>query len=265
MNTHFLMRRISLPFVLACLILAVSTHAQQQPKAGTVEGMGATVDSIQIDATSGVATVRITNISTKDITAYNLSLDVVYSNGRETHTERQTDLLGLMLTIQAAPPGAFPSNGSFHPGETREETVSVAGSASYGAASRVNGTVDAVVYADRTADVKNEAALKRILANRRAAAQASIEALKIIRGNLANANVVDPISASVSGVKQLLAQAKAQPGRLLDTEVLSIISDLNGLSRTPSASRGKSLEEYVTKREARTAKMLASVQIGGDK
>ena len=55
--------------------------------------VGAAVENIRLEDGSKAAFIRVVNNSGKDITAFNLSVDVTFKNGKASHFEHTTDFL----------------------------------------------------------------------------------------------------------------------------------------------------------------------------
>lgn len=60
------------------------------------------------------------NSSNKDITAYVISFNVTYADGRTNRSELLVDLLPLMITKMDQFPASSLGDGAFHAGEARE-------------------------------------------------------------------------------------------------------------------------------------------------
>jgi len=131
------------------------------PQARSASIAGVIVDSVRYDAAQNATIITVSNVSHKDVTAFNL--DVHFRDGQ--YMELTRELLDADF---------------FHPGTTTEVPI-------YGK-QEAKPVVSAVVYADKSAEVSNERALLHIVKDREENALGYEKAAEIIEANLG----VDP-------------------------------------------------------------------------
>ncbi len=164
-----------------CLAFAIRTSGQAQFQKVVV--------TWNYYAQPKMLVLHLTNNSGKDITAYNISVRNKYADGTQDDqgsSQTTSELLGGLIAAQMAkgtPSEKFTerSNNIFAAGTTRDqpipETKDISG---------VDAVVDVVIYADRTKDVENEDALKRIWAGRQRELLATQKVNQIIHNALAD-------------------------------------------------------------------------------
>ena len=174
--------------LLACMLLIAAPCLASQ--------IGASVQNISLDPSKSTATVRMLNSSSKDISAYTLAIDLSFANGKTIHDERLEDYLPI------------PENAKklWHPGTSRELVVPAGTSTPI---AKTEAKVVAIIYADRTADVDNEAAYQRMIDSRKGRAAAMAEVVKALRTAVANSAGPHPSEKASNSIKQLLYEAKA--------------------------------------------------------
>lgn len=220
--------------------------------------IGAEPKKLSFDPKTGSTVIAVTNISNKDITAFNVSVDAVYANGRKVHSERLVDFLPRMISKSEAGDAA-PAAGALHPGGGEEERISSSPSLPDGTQlDNVDVTIDVVLYADNTATVHNRAAFDRIVSTRRARATTTNRIVAILRKHLSPSEG-DPIGASSRELTQLLLQARARPEELLDTDVLATMDDLQHAPQ--SSNKRDFLSQYAARMQQRGALAGASLQV----
>jgi hypothetical protein len=188
--------------------------------------VGAAVENIRLEDGSKVAFIRIVNNSDKDITAFNLSIDVTFKNGKASHFEHMTDFL----------PGII-SGGreALHPGNSYEVRIDIqAGTELLSASAKL----DVVAYADLSADVdKNQDALVRLVGARKSDALAQERSAEIINAAAADTVSPDPVGLAIRQLRQVAEQIKGRSTELSETKLGSIIADLENRSAQAAFER----------------------------
>lgn len=153
--------------------------------------------------------LHLTNISGKDITAYNLTVRNKYADGTQDDpccgVQSSSELLGGLIAAQMAK--GTPSeeivergNNTFAAGTTRDQTVpeskDIIG---------VEAVVDVAVYADGTKDVQNDGALMRIWAGRQRQLLALQKVNQFIQSSLAD-QTEHPAAAALTELADYSAQ-----------------------------------------------------------
>jgi hypothetical protein len=159
------------------LVVPASSFAQQAPYTSTI---GLAVKAT-FDQNRHVANVELTNITTNPITAYNLTLHTIYSDGTSSDREMLEDFVSSLPLEGRVPSTRNQQIGAIKPGATRflEIAPTVRGN-SPEATQGLEIQPDAVVFSDSTTTGPNGAALDRIFAyrtERRDSLRAWLEAL----------------------------------------------------------------------------------------
>lgn len=203
--------------------------------------IGAVVDNVRFEKGTRLAFVRIVNNSNKDITGFNLSIDVTYQNGQQYHYERMVDLLQSIILRQRL---GLDDDGALHPQGRYEERLDLPSrGSSDNLAVAVSAKLDVVAYFDATADVvENGAALARLSSFRRNCIIADQKAAEIINAAAANTVTPDARGMAVNQLRTLMEQAKHKTGdHASETELAVIIADLE---RSGSEKGKSSLIQY---------------------
>jgi len=185
----------------------------------------ADVRQVSFDPKTGIVVFEITNFSNKSITAFNLSYDITYANGRVSHGERMVDYWPAMMAhIEEG--DLSPGAGALHPGGTARETIGSRPSWDGSALQSINAVLDVVVYDDNTAVVTNKDVLGRVTAVRRARAKTIAKVDAIFQKQLASQKR-DSTAALESDLNSLLSESKSNPGDLDSGEVVNTLDNLH--------------------------------------
>jgi hypothetical protein len=158
--------------------------------------VGAVVQSSDYDAAKGVTTIHIVNTSSKEISDLDLSIQVTFPDG--TVSTAGGSFFGLDFLE-----GIIQGKGGLAPGATVDQEFT-------GQTGRVQATVDLVAYADGTADVLNEQALKDLVANRKARVRALQKVNELLNDALANPKEQHPSATVAAQLKSLVEAIKRQ-------------------------------------------------------
>jgi hypothetical protein len=139
--------------------------------------LGAKIESVSFDELGRAATVRIRNLSDKDITAFDLVIQTTSPGKRPSASDFSYRLKDLVFGIQSGVAEGI------HPGGTYDEVVNVA-------SRNANIDLDVVVYSDATAEFSNREIFLGIMAQRQAATDAAKETEEIIRSSASKADAV---------------------------------------------------------------------------
>jgi hypothetical protein len=208
--------------------------------------LGPVVENVRFEKGSNIAVASIANVSGKDVTGFNLSIEVTYQDGRQFSYERLVDLLPRMLSYQNQ---ELPDNGTLHPGDRWEERLDLPSrSGANNTAIAVSVKLDVAAYYDHSVDVENEPALLRLAAVRHNRALADQKAAEIISAAAANNVTPDPVGMAVTQLRAVLEQARRKKGEHeLEVELMAIIANLE--SRKSDTSRSD-LRSYATRKNA---------------
>ena len=169
--------------------------------------IGAVVQTWHYDVTTKQLTIRIANTSSKEITAYNLSVAIRFVNGTSNSSEMTEDLLPLMATVSVVNSDELRQqygNGTFGVGTTRDQVIPQTQDVR-----DVYAIVDVVAYADRTADVQNARAFNHLVAARKGMLLAVQQANGVIKQALGSP---DPNAAAAKELTRLADVSKGRSG-----------------------------------------------------
>lgn len=162
-----------LPYLaLAVLSLACTFTLRAGPPGAVVQGW-------HYDPAKNALTVHVVNTSDKDITVYNLSVTVKFTDGTQSSSELYNDYLPLMASIKVSPGlAAKYGNGTFTPGSSKDEIIL---NPVPKPISNVIAEVDVAAYSDGLVDSFNKQALAHVLARRKGELLALQKANQIIK------------------------------------------------------------------------------------
>lgn len=230
--------KVKLPLLLLVLAVFLSTmHAQNS------SNMGVVVQSTDDNPGASVATVHLLNISNKEVTAFNLSVQQTLPDGKtfkpSAHTE---DMLGAYLLKGKA----FSPNSTFDvqmgkilvqiPKPVDEKLV-----------------VDVVVYADGTAQVQNQDRFKDIMDQRTAHFRTLEKVDEAIEKVLADPAAEHPAASVVARLKAVLEDDQKKA----DTDNKAIIQGNGSPGEVQLESQIRNFTRLVNRnQEAPLAEML---------
>ncbi len=182
----------------------------------------------------------------KDITAYAVSVDAIYANGRKDHSEKMEDYGPFLASKREV----------LHPGHTSDQPDSWAVMPT-NPLRTVEVKVVSVVYSDQAADVQDEGAFQRIVEHRTSVARALQKSADIIKSALADTTNEHPSAKAANDIKELLYQAKVSHSTDTDKAYLQGTSDELQKAPLKSAERGISERSYLTERLAQLQEEVA--------
>jgi hypothetical protein len=257
---------LAIPFVLTTA-MQISNAAIAQSKSRESAGSSLGVKTTTAyDSEKNVANIVATNISGRDVTAYDLSIDVAYEGGLKDHHELMIDRLNLLINaIQRGEtnPVAFPA------GTTHEEPF-VPNTVPGHTVSSVTVKVDLVVYADRTVEGNNSDALQRLVNSRTADGSAMGEALAVVKKSLASGKE-NPSAAAREELQLFHSAPISKDGGMQisrENRLKAVMDDLDRISRQAadhklSMPESDYLKDYVATRTQRMSIMLAHADLKG--
>ena len=204
------------------------------------------VENVHFEKGSKIAVAIITNTSAKDVTGFNLSIEVTYQDGSQFSYERLVDFLPRMLSYQNQ---ELSDSGTLHPGDRWEERLDLPSHrGANNVAIAVTVKLDVAAYSDHSVDVENEPALLRLAGVRHNRALADQKAAEIISAAAADNVTPDPTGMALTQLRAALEEARRKKGeRELEVELMAIIANLE--SRKSDASRSD-LRSYATRKNA---------------
>lgn len=247
----------------AIVVLVLSIFALGQNFASPVSARGAGAELLQWDTKANTAVVRVTNTSAQDITGFVLAVTAVHANGKMDRDERMTDLVLTMIPKQAIGQKSPVRDQLLHPGENREETVSLTATPE-NPIIHVDVRVEVVTYVDETAEVANEDAFGRLLAERRGNLLARQRTLEIINKTLSNPAAMHPIADAIAHLQALHVRPSTQQDVSLNGELASVIRDLQNIAERSiehDSNGSRSLRDYAATKQKEWALLSAHTEL----
>jgi hypothetical protein len=241
--------------ILGMALVFASTASAQSPP------IGAVIQTQHYDPAANSVMVRIVNNSHKDITGYNVSIKETYADGRVQNHEMLFDYVGRIVLVQEMKGTPDEKqihelfgDGLFHAGETRDEMLPVSPNLK-----DYQAVVDAVAYADQTAEASNKDGLGRLLSHRKAEVASLQAADGIIKTALADPNDTNLPSTAAKKIEDKITVWNAQKHTQLDFEpeaLSGVLNDLKAMSSNPNANKRDALSQYAAQKEKRIATLL---------
>ncbi len=221
--------------------------------------LGAEVQTWHYDPQTHIVTVRIVNTSQKEITAFNLSLEVTIP-GLVSRYQVMHDFLGAATVLDRFKGTPYEQHLI-----ARGHQASLAVGGSYDEKVPVQPgfkdfkvVLDVVAFADKTAEATNPAALQRLIQQRTAMATSIQKANELIAAAIADSTDMNPHATASSRVQKMLSAWKATTHYdvidMNEGELLGIIQHLN---QVPSFKGDLSETEYLQTYMAMKAKEQA--------
>lgn len=230
--------KVKLPLLLLVLVVFLSTmHAQNS------SNMGVVVQSTDDNPGASVTTVHLLNISNKEVTAFNLSVQQTLPDGKTFKPSANTeDMLGAYLLKGKA----FSPNSTFDvqmgkilvqiPKPVDEKLV-----------------VDVVIYADGTAQVQNQDRFKDIMDQRTAHFRTLEKVDEAIEKVLADPAAEHPTASVVARLKAVLEDDQ----KIADTDNKAVIQGNGSPAEVQLESQIRNFTRLVNRnQEAPLAEML---------
>ena len=216
-------------FAVLCIVPAPAALAQVK---------GAVVQTWTYDPTHNppLVTVKIVNISHKDITAFNLSIKETYADGRVEQHEMLEEFLGKIIFFKERPGNVRngSEDGTLHAGAVWDEKLPVQPELI-----DYQAVLDVVTYMDGTAEATNNDGLQRIIDERQATAASERIATEIINSALADANDTTPDMTAAKKIQDRATVWKAQQHTKLDLDAVLLESIANELKALSSRNLNK--------------------------
>jgi hypothetical protein len=220
-------KQVVLTIYLCIAVFGQSSFFSAQTIKANAVGTGAIVENIQFDNDMTTAVVRVVNNSAKDITGFDLSVDLNYKNGETKHSEMLVEFLPKMVSLQSQGKDVGPGEGALHPGNAEEVTVNLVPPSAKNQLASARIQVDMVAYRDLSADGQNERALLRLSNMRKERALADLKAAEIISAAAANTITPDPRGMALKQLRELHDRAmKSGDSGSFAIEIENIIQDL---------------------------------------
>ena len=237
------------------LLLVRPPLSYAQPNSASI---GAIVDNVQFNREMTTALVRVLNQSGKDITGFDISVDVRYRNGRTKHFERLVELLPKMVFQQVVHDSPTLGEGALRPGNIEDVTINLVPSADKNLVLSADIKVDMVVYLDLNAEGQNQEAIGRLIALRKGHVDADIKAAEIISTAAADTVTPDPRGMALRQLRQLQSE---QEKRNDDTGGFSI--ELQTIIHDLERDQNVDLKSYARQRNKDAIVKLSHTKIGG--
>jgi hypothetical protein len=241
-----------LPYIMFMLLLALTVPLRASPP------IGAAVQTWHYDPQTNLVTATVANVSHKDITAYNISIKETYADGHVNSHELLCEYAGMIVFVREVKGTADEADirkqfgdGLFHPGESRNEIIGV-----QPGLQNFEAVVDVVAYTDQIAEATNNAALQRLLEERKASVASTQMANEIMKAALADPNDPNPAATAATKLEDRITVWKAQQHTTVDFEpgvAKGVIEELRAISSHPSTNKRDALTQYLAKSEKRIA------------
>lgn len=242
--------------VVLTLILTCVGWAQTPP-------MGVVIQTWHYDPATGFATIRLNNVSGRDITAFNLSLVEKFADGTSLSTDDGTDFLQGMEAIKENPElGLSGRNGSFQAGTSYDLRLGGPGTP---AITNVIAVVTVVAYADNTADVQDQRAFARIGARRTGKALALQKINDTLNQALVTSNPKQTALTELEKLRQVASvsvygsdEQTAAMNSALRTNISRLSKEINAVHKNQTDK--EFLEERVKLHEGRIKTLTPRLQ-----
>lgn len=142
---------------------------------------GARVDRVIVDESSRTVTVTVRNMSDNPITAFDLVIHTFSADKQSDMSDISFRLEDLLLGISAG------KSAGIRPGETFDEVI-------HGVAANMAIDLDLVVFSDASAEFTNREMLMRVMAARKAIADANNRTKEIIRTASTKEEAIDQLT-----------------------------------------------------------------------
>ena len=241
--------------LIALLLLVPLPLTYAQPDSATI---GAIVDNVQFDKEMTTALVRVLNQSGKDITGFDISVDVRYRNGRIKHFERLVELLPKMVFQQTIHHSPVLGEGSLRPGKIEDVTINLVPPTDKNLVLSAEIKVDMVAYMDLSAEGQNQEAVGRLVALRKGHVEADMKAAEIISTAAADTVTPDPRGMALRQLRQLQSE---QEKRNDDTGGFSI--ELQAIIHDLERDQNVDLKSFARRRNEDAVVKSSHTRIGG--
>ena len=215
--------------------------------------IGVVVQSSHYDSAKQVITFNLLNTSHKDVSAYSMLVLVTHPDGTIGTWEYGGDFLPHIIAT---------GGGAFAPGATLTVDVPV-GQQEVQTAS---ATVDVIVYADDTADVRNEQVFASITSARKGRMVGLQKANEILQAALADPNDPHPSITVAAKLKALAKQYETNPPKGYEDAGLGLLDAATNISNAPKSPTGRSdkedayLQALIKRHQEHIALMLPHTQ-----
>jgi len=181
----------------------------------TAAPVGASVQGVRYDPSNNTAWISLANNSKKFITGFSLALRFVYVDGPKDHGHFIEDFPGKADSKQEELGAAWSGEGTIRPGEVRDVEYAVPPATTANPILRIEATVAAVAYSDRTADARDGKAFESLVSIRKERYLAYRDTAQILRKALSHEDDPNPLRSALTELEQLRDRCKA--GRTEDS------------------------------------------------
>jgi hypothetical protein len=209
--------------------------------------IGAAVQAWRYDPQSNAVTVRIANISDKNITAFNVSITETFADQSVTHHETLVDMLGAVILVREVKGTPDEDrilrkygDGTLAAHQSRDQVFNYS---SGEVVTEFQAAIDVVAYADGTARSTNAPALARLEEHRNAELHTQQKANQILKEVLADSTIHNPADAATARLEKFVAAWNAQTHFNVDIEPEVIKAVVNDLKRAPNTAAAQQLGE----------------------
>jgi hypothetical protein len=188
------------------------------------------------------------NTSHKAITAFNVSIVETFADGSVSKHEVMVDSLARVALVQMVK-GTIDEDrirssfgdGTLAAGQSQDQVLHYPPGK---VVTDFESSIDAVAYADNTAEATNTGALARIKEHRNAELHSRQKANEILKSVLADATIRNPGEQASTQLEHFLTVWRAQPNyKELDIDLGTIEAIARDLKRAPSVAAAQRLSE----------------------
>jgi hypothetical protein len=257
-------------FLAVALAIVASAHPpalRASPRPASIAG--ATVQAVKFDPTTNQLTLRVANISHKDISAIGFTIFATYPkpDGGIVPLGWTIDLLGGIISYaldgQEVEPGA---GHGIAAGRFRDLNVPIPMPAL-----NYRAILNVVVYADSTADVLDEAAFQRIVMHRKGELLGMQKANELLASALVDPNGDHPSLIVAAKLKALVHALDINQHKNADDSAsyvgLGFLDAIQNLENTPRDPAGRSVMEddhlraFIRSREDRISLLSSHTEV----
>lgn len=231
--------------VLLALVAMVLCGSSTRAKAQIVT-IGVEVRAVRMAPDIRSAVVDLTNRSRKDVSAYAFAYDLTFLDGHHETGERIVEYLQGIITSQQALETRWSGQGVFHPGESREELLTLSPDAPV---TGMTADVNVVIYMDRTADVGNEDAFNVLVSDRKAIAQAAKTEANILEAVVDDESELHPLQTAKAKLQAALTTAGPAGSGVAKGELEGTIHNLEIMQKRSKGDPREALKAYALRKD----------------
>jgi hypothetical protein len=232
--------------IISLVVFALAALAQNSLLRAS-PAIGAVVQTWHYDAQAKAVTVRIANISEKNITAFNISITETFADHSVSSHEMLVDMLAAVELVQRVKGTPDEDrirrelgDGTLSAHQSREQVFTYADGK---VVTDFQGRIDVVAYADGSAEATSTAALDRLKEHRNAELGSYQKANQILKEVLADSTIQTPSEEATARLEKFLTVWRAQQHSKVDIEPGTIEAVARDLKNAPHFAAAQHLGE----------------------